>query len=238
MRDLLLRPRGRLPPSRVPASSRSVSRSNSSPQPELSVRARPPSSTFTVPVTRRFAGRARSRTQTRRRRTTSDTSRPAIIVSANTSTQIWAGSWETCRLTNGIAPSNRTTRAVVEADLLAGAQVDPLHLRQPALVDQPRIQREQRLRPPGVQPGVAAVDVDGHRGVVQRREARRQQRAVELLGRREQPLDGDLVLAALVGVGIGAAGRVDPHHARRQQGQRVLGPPLHGLACGSARRGT
>ena len=48
--------------------------------------------------------------------------------------------------------------AVVEPGLLAGAQVDP-RLGQPALVDEPRIEREQRLRPPGVQAGVAAVDV-------------------------------------------------------------------------------
>ena len=50
-----------------------------------------------------------SRTQIRRRRTTSDTSRPAIIVSANTSTHTCAGSWDTCTLMNGTAPSNRTT---------------------------------------------------------------------------------------------------------------------------------
>ncbi len=238
--DLLLRPRGRHRRDVGPASSRSVSRSNSSPQPELSVRAKPPSSTFTVPVMPRLrlAGHGVTRTQIRRRRITSDTSRPAIIVIANTSTQIWAGSWETCRLTNGVAPSNRTTRPVVEAYLLAGAQVDPVHLRQPALVDQPRIQREQRLRPPGVQSGVAAVDVDGHRGVVQRRVARRQQRAVELFGRRQQSLDGDLMLAAFVGVGVGARGRVDADHARRQQ--RHAGPPgaTARSGCASARRGT
>ena len=122
--------------------------------------------------------------------------------------------------------------AVVEPGLLAGAQVDPRLLGEPVLVDEPRVQREQRLRPPGVQPGVAAVDVDGHGRVVQRREARRQQRAVELLGRREQALDGDLVLAALVGIGVGAAGRVDADHARRQQGHRVVGPPLQRLGAG------
>src|SRR4029079_210582 len=87
-----------------PANRRSVTFSNSSPQPELSVRASPPSSTLTVPGS---AGTIRI--QTRRRRTTSDTSRPAIIVSANTSTHTWAGSWDTCTLMNGSAPSNRTT---------------------------------------------------------------------------------------------------------------------------------
>ena len=35
------------------------------------------------------------------------------------------------------------------------------------------------------------------------------------------------MLAALVGVGIGAAGRVDAHHPGRQQGERIVGPPLH-----------
>ena len=182
--------------------------------------------------------RAVSRTQTRRRRTTSDTTSPAIIVSANTSTQIWAGSWETCRLMNGTAPSNRTTVPSSSRVCCAGAQVDPRLLGEPLLLDEPRVQGEQRLRPAGVQPGVTAVDVDGHRRVVQRREARRQQGAVELLGRREQALDGDLVLAPLVGVGIACrrAGRtrITPEDSR------VIGssgPPLHGLSCGSARRG-
>ena len=51
----------------------------------------------------------RNRTQIRRRRTTSDTTSPAIIAIADISTQICAGSWDTCRLMNGTAPSNRTT---------------------------------------------------------------------------------------------------------------------------------
>ena len=55
---------------------------------------------------------------------------------------------------------------------------------------------------------------------------------MQLLGRREQSLDRDLMLAALVGVGIGAAGRVEPHHPRRQQGDRIVRPPLHGLGAG------
>ncbi|CFE85984.1 Uncharacterised protein [Mycobacterium tuberculosis] len=68
------------------------------------MRVRPPSSTFTVPA---VVGVIRA--HTRRLRTSSDTSSPAIIVIAKTSTQDWPGSWETCRLTNGTAPSNRTT---------------------------------------------------------------------------------------------------------------------------------
>ena len=122
--------------------------------------------------------------------------------------------------------------AVVEPGLLPGAQVHPRHLRQPLLLDKPRIEREQRLRPPGVQPGVAAVDVHRHSGVVECGEARRQQGAVQQLGRREQPLDRDLMLASLVGVGIGAAGRVEPHHTRGQQRDRIIRPPLHGLGAG------
>ena len=172
------------------------------------MRARPPSSTLTVPsggsgpASDVAARAAPTRTQTRRRRTTSDTSRPAIIVSANTSTHTWAGSWETCTLMNGTAPSNRTTVPSSRRVCSPAAQVDPRLLGQPALLDEPRVEGEQRLRPAGVQAGVALVDVDGHGGIVQRREARRQQRAVELLGRREQALDRDLVLAAFVGIGI------------------------------------
>ena len=182
-----------------------------------------------------------SRTQTRRRRTTSDTSSPAIIVIANTSTQTWPGSWETCRLTNGTAPSKRTTVPAPGPWSIRtcspARRLTRLPLGQPALLDQPRVQGEQRLRPPGVQAGVAAVDVDGDRRVVERGKARRQQGAVELLGRREQALDRDLVLAALVGVGIAAGRRVDARHARRQQraaGRRVATARSR---CGSARRG-
>ena len=68
------------------------------------MRARPPSSTLTVP-----GAAGDTRTQIRRRRTTSDTTSPAIIVIADTSTHTCAGSWETCTLMNGTAPSNRTT---------------------------------------------------------------------------------------------------------------------------------
>ena len=166
------------------------------------------------------------RTQTRRRRTTSDTSRPAIIVSANTSTQTWAGSWETCTLMNGTAPSNRTmvpssSRVCSPARRLTRAFL----VSRFCSMSRGSSENSDCGRPVS-SPVSPLVDVDGHGRVVQRREARRQQRAVELLGRREQALDGDLVLAALVGVGIGAAGRVEPHHARRQQGDRVVGPPL------------
>ena len=51
---------------------------------------------------------------------------------------------------------------------------------------------------------------------------------------REQALDRDLVLAALAGVGIGAAGRVEAHRARRQEGDLVVGPPLQRLRAGLA----
>ena len=190
------------------------------------MRASPPSSTLTVPAyllrsEPRPGGDARSATPPGRPSSSARTPAPTPA----------PGSWETCTLMNGTAPSKRTA-CRHPAGFLARAQVHPRHLGQPLLVDQPRVEGEQRLRPPGVQPGVAAIDVDGHRRVVQRREARRQQGAVQLLGRREQALDRDLVLAALVGVGICAAGRVEPHHARRQQGYRIVGPPLHGLGPG------
>ncbi|SHT58788.1 Uncharacterised protein [Mycobacteroides abscessus subsp. abscessus] len=39
---------------------------------------------------------------------TSETTRPAIMVSAKISTHSWAGSRDTCRFTKFTAPSNRT----------------------------------------------------------------------------------------------------------------------------------
>ena len=68
------------------------------------MRANPPNSTLTVPVPSGVI-----RAHTRRRRTISETSSPAIIVIADTSTHTWAGSCETWRLTNGVALSKRTT---------------------------------------------------------------------------------------------------------------------------------
>ena len=65
-----------------PVNNRSVSFSNSLPHPALSVRASPPSSTFTVPSGWTDAILA----QTLRRRTISETSNPPIIVRANTRT--------------------------------------------------------------------------------------------------------------------------------------------------------
>ena len=83
------------------------------------------------------------------------------------------------------------------------------------------VEVEQRLRPAGVQPGVAAVDVDRDRGVVHGGELRRQQLAVHLLGGREQPGDRDLALTPFVG-GIEARRRVETQRARRQQALRVV----------------
>ena len=53
----------------------------------------------------------------------------------------------------------------------------------------------------------------------------------QLLGRREQSLDRDLMLPPLGGVGVAAGRRIDPHDTRGQQGLRILGSPLHGLAA-------
>ena len=79
------------------------------------MRARPPNSTLTAPGSDFSSGPLRSgvpgviRAHTRRRRTISDTTNPAIMVIANSSTHTWPGSWDTWRLTNGVAPLNRTT---------------------------------------------------------------------------------------------------------------------------------
>ncbi len=40
------------------------------------------------------------------------------------------------------------------------------------------------------------------------------------------------MFATLVGVGVAAGRRVDAHDARRQQGLRVVGSPLHGRRAG------
>ena len=185
---------------RRPANRRSVNRSNSSPHPELSVRANPPSSTLTVPGP---AGRDpnpdpappdHQRHQQPGHHRQREHQHPYLggVV----------GHLHVDERHRAVEPDDG---AVVETGRLARAEVDPRLLGQPALLDQPRIEGEQRLRPAGVQAGVALVDVDGDGGIVERREARRQQRAVQLLGRREQALDGDLVLAAFAGIGIGAA---------------------------------
>ena len=118
--------------------------------------------------------------------------------------------------------------AIIEAHLFALRQVDPLDLREPLLLDQPGVQREQRLRPAGVQPGVTAVDVDGDGGIVERRETRRQQRAVELLGRSEESGDRDLLFASLLRR-VQPGGRVDADRAGGEQRLSVVGPPLDGL---------
>ena len=123
-------------------------------------------------------------------------------------------------------------RALVEPHLVADAQVHPFDPGEPVLVDEARIQRVQRLRPTAVQAGVAGVDVDGDRRGDQRGKARRQQGALELLGRREQTLDGDLMLATFGGVGIRPGGRVDARDARGQQRPRIVGPPLHRRGAG------
>src|SRR6185312_14023886 len=123
-------------------------------------------------------------------------------------------------------------RAVVEPGVLARTQVDPRLLGEALLFDEFRVQREERLRLAGVQAGVALVNVDRHGRVVQCGIARREQRALELFGRREQALDGDLVLAALARIGIAAAGWVEPHRARRQQGGLVFWPELQRLRAG------
>ena len=62
--------------------------------------------------------------------------------------------------------------AVAEINLLADGEVDPLHFVQSLLLDEPVVQAEQRLRPAGVQPGVAAVDVDRDGGVTHGGKAR------------------------------------------------------------------
>src|SRR5690242_111276 len=62
-------------------------------------------------------------------------------------------------------PVEADDRAVVEAGLLARTQVDPRLPGQPVLLDELRVEREERLRPSGIQSGVALVDVDGHRRV-------------------------------------------------------------------------
>ena len=222
---LLLLGRDRLRGDRQPVYQALRSRSNSSPQPELSVRANPPTSTFTVPGVAWCQPNPDPSPTHQQRHHQSGHHRHRRYQHPDL-----AGSWETCRLTNGTAPSKRTI--VPAASRCAPAPTrrltrSTLVIR--LLVDQSRIQGEQRLRAAAVQAGVTAVDVDGDRGSDQRGEARRQQAAVELLGRCEQALDGDLVLASFGGVGIGAAGRVDAHDPGGQQRLRVVGPPLHGL---------
>ncbi len=88
--------------------------------------------------------------------------------------------------------------AVVETNLLTEREVDPLEFGQPLLLDEPVVEAEQRLRASGVQPGVAAIDVDRDGRVLHLRETGRQQFAVHLLGRREQACDGELVLSPLI----------------------------------------
>ena len=156
-----------------------LSLSNSSPQPELSVwPARP---TFTDVHGDTRAGTV-IRAHTRRRRTTRDTSNPPIMVNAETSTHTWPGSWETWRLTNAVAPSKRVHGAVHRPP--GRGEIDPLELVQLLLLDQPGVDAEQRLWPAGVQPGITAIDVDGHRRVVHRRKTGDDSIAVHLLGQR------------------------------------------------------
>src|SRR6202012_198392 len=100
-------------------------------------------------------------------------------------------------------------RALVDPHLVADAQVDPLDPVEPVLVDEARIQGVQRLRPAGVQSGITGIDVDGNRRGVQRGKARRQQGSLELFGRCEQTLDGDLVFATFDGVRVRPGRRVD-----------------------------
>ena len=114
------------------ASSRSVSRSNSSPQPELSVRAKPPSSTFTVPRRRiRRPGTIahpdpptpdHQRHQQARHHRQRGHQHPQL-----------RGVVRDLQIDERRRAVEAHHRAVVEPRLLAGAQIDPLLLRQPAL---------------------------------------------------------------------------------------------------------
>ena len=128
-----------------PCSNRSVSLSNSSPQPELSVRARPPSSTLTVPggtCSRRRQTNPHAATAHQQRHQQSghhgdrEDQHPGLAGVM--------GDLQVDERHRAVEADNGASRrALIEPDLVAGAQVDPLLFGQPALVDQPGIQGEQ-----------------------------------------------------------------------------------------------
>ena len=113
--------------------------------------------------------------------------------------------------------------AVVQRDLVAGPHVLPRHPRQLAGVELAPVDREDRLAAPVVQPEVAAQHVDGHLGVVQRREHRGHDLAARA-GGREQAGDRELAGAALLLVRHARAGEL--RGALRQQRGLVDRPPL------------
>ena len=155
-----------LPPllaGRRPSSSRCVNRSNSSPHPELSVRAKPPSSTLTVP-----GPAGVSRTQTRAPPHHQRHQQAGHHRQREHQHPHLGGVVGDLHVDERHRAVEADDGAVVEPGVLAGAQVDPRLLGEPLLFDERRVQGEQRLRPAGVQPGVALVDVDGHGRVVQR----------------------------------------------------------------------
>src|SRR5699024_8761266 len=85
-----------------------------------------------------------------------------------------------------------------------------------------------------VQAGVALVDVDRHRRVVHPRETGAEYVAVERGGRCEQPLDGDLLLKAIVDVRVHAGWRIKAHDAGGEKSQQVRRLPLHCVCTGLA----
>ena len=121
--------------------------------------------------------------------------------------------------------------AVLEPHVLTETQVDALHPLKASLSDHPRIQREDGLRPARVHSGITFVNVHRHRGVIGGGKCRREKRAVKLLCWGQQPFDGDLILAAFVGIGKAARGRIKPHRTRRQQCLQILGLPLQCLSA-------
>ena len=126
--------------------------------------------------------------------------------------------------------------AVLQRHRFTWIEIDARVLDQPALVDQFFGEREQRLRQPGVQAGVAAVDVDRDSRFRHRGEARGQQFTAHQRSRGEQALDRDLISPAFLRIRIHAAGRVEPHGAAGQEGCRIVGLPLQSLGAGFAVR--
>ena len=107
-----------------------------------------------------------------------------------------------------LGPVEPNLCSVRESPRLSRSKVHTILFDQPSLVDHLRIQREDRLRNAGIQTRIALVDVDRDRRITRIGKRRSQKRPTEGRGRREESLDGNLILPALVRI-RGTNRRVD-----------------------------